>query len=93
MVVGIMKIALHISHAQSLKDKRQVARSVKDRVKNKLNVSIAEVDDHDLWQRLTLGVSVVASDAAHADSQLQAALSLISSSAEVLDVATEIVSR
>jgi hypothetical protein len=51
------------------------------------------VDDQDLWQRISLGVAVVASDAAHADSQLQAVLSFISANVDILEVATELVSR
>ncbi|MBI4665096.1 MAG: DUF503 domain-containing protein [Nitrospinae bacterium] len=93
MVVGMMKIALWAGHARSLKDKRQVVRSVKDRVKAKFNASVAEVEDQDLWQRITLGVTVVAADAAHADSQIQSILSFITSIADVAEVSTELVSR
>lgn len=88
-----MKLSIHATGANSLKAKRQVVRSVKDRVKSRFNVSIAEVDDHDLWQRVSLGIAVVASDAAHADSQLQNILSFISANVDILDVATELVSR
>lgn len=93
MVVGILKVSIHAPGANSLKDKRQVVRSVKDRVKSRFNVSIAEVDDQDLWQRISLGVAVVASDAGHADSQLQSVLSFISANVDILEVATELVSR
>lgn len=59
MVVGLLVLDLHMPHARSLKDKRQIIRSILDRIKGKYNVSAAEVDHHDLWQRATLGVSYV----------------------------------
>jgi len=93
MYVGMMKIAVSVSHAQSLKEKRKVVRSLKDRVKARFNVSIAEVGALDLWQRAEFGVAVAASDAANADSQLSAVLNLISSSADVIEVSTELVCR
>jgi hypothetical protein len=55
----------------SLKGKRSVLRTIKARVQNKFNVSIAECDDHDLWQRATLGVSQVGSDERHVDACLR----------------------
>jgi len=58
MVVGLASIEIHIPECGSLKRKRQFLRGIKDRVKNRFNVSIAEVDHNDLWQRTTLGVSV-----------------------------------
>lgn len=58
MVVGLLTLELHIPGARSLKDKRMVLRSVKDRLK-KFNVAVAEVDHQDLWQRATLGVVTV----------------------------------
>jgi uncharacterized protein YlxP (DUF503 family) len=59
MVVGVASIEIHIPESGSLKRKRHFLKGIKDRVKNKFNVSIAEVDHNDLWQRATLGVSVV----------------------------------
>jgi uncharacterized protein YlxP (DUF503 family) len=59
-----MRIVLEIPGARSLKDKRQVVRSFKERVKSRLAVSIAEVDHHDKLQRATFGVAVVSGDAA-----------------------------
>ena len=57
-VVGLLSIELHFPGARSLKDKRTVLRSVKDRL-CKLNVAIAEVDHHDRWQRARLGVVAI----------------------------------
>ena len=62
MVVGSLIFDLQIMGSQSLKEKRQVIRSLRDRVKGKFNVSIAEVDNQDLLQRATLGVAVVSGD-------------------------------
>jgi uncharacterized protein YlxP (DUF503 family) len=62
MHVGVMKIILEIPGARSLKDKRQVVRSFKERVKSRLSVSIAEVGNLDKLQRATFGVAVVSGD-------------------------------
>ena len=59
LIVGLLTLELFIPHAQSLKDKRMVLRSVKDRLK-KFNVAVAEVAHQDLWQRATLGVVAIA---------------------------------
>jgi uncharacterized protein YlxP (DUF503 family) len=56
MPIAYLTIELRIEGAQSLKDKRQVLRSLKDRLRNSFNISIAEIDVTDLWQRATLGV-------------------------------------
>ena len=58
MIVGLLTLELHLPGAQSLKDKRMVLRSIKDRMK-KFNVAVAEVEHQDLWQRATLGVVTV----------------------------------
>ena len=71
MVVGVLRLELLLHDNHSLKGKRSVLRTIKARVQNKFNVSIAECDDHDLWQRATLGVSQVGSDQPHVDSCLR----------------------
>jgi hypothetical protein len=70
MVVGTMRLSAVIGRSHSLKEKRQVVLSIKDRVHNKFNVSIAEVEDNDLWQKVSLGVAVVSNDPKHALSVL-----------------------
>ncbi len=78
-----------------MKDKRQVARSLADRIRNQFNVAAAEVEDHDLWQRLTLGVSCVSNDAAHANEVLSRVVSYVESArrdVELLDYELEIIS-
>lgn len=71
MVVGSMEIQLRLEGCHSLKDKRQVLRSLLERVRHDFNVAIAEVDDQDLWGNATIGVSCVSNDAHHAESILQ----------------------
>lgn len=61
MFIGVARFELFIPAARSLKDKRQVLRSITQNVKNRFVVSIAEVDYQDLWQRTALGVSCVSS--------------------------------
>ncbi len=70
MVVGIVRVELHIPAARSLKDKRQVVRSLKDRIREHARAAVAEVDHQELWQRAALGVAVVAADGAQVRSLL-----------------------
>ncbi len=62
MTVGILRLELAIYGAHSLKDKRRVISSLKDRLFRRFRVSVAEVDDLDVWQRSVLGVAMVAND-------------------------------
>lgn len=62
MLIGLLTIDLHILEADSLKSKRLVIRSLKDRIKNKFNVSVAEVDGADLWQRSVIAVACVSNE-------------------------------
>ncbi len=64
------KLTFYIPQAQSLKDKRMVARSLIDKTRHKFNASVAEVDTQDLHQTLTLGVAVISGEAAHAKKTL-----------------------
>lgn len=61
MPVATLSIELRIEHAQSLKDRRQVVRSMKDRLRERFNISIAEMDDATLWNRATLGAAAISS--------------------------------
>lgn len=67
MLVGICQIELYIPAAQSLKDKRGVIKSIKERIANKFNVSIAEINHLDKWQRCSLGIAVIGSEMAAID--------------------------
>lgn len=66
MVIGLCTIELHLPAANSLKDKRSVLKSVMRRIRNEFNVSIAEVDDQDMWRSAMLGAVTVSNDAAYA---------------------------
>ena len=79
MVVGVCRLALHLPASRSLKDKRQVLRRLIDRARQKFNVSIAEVADNDLWQRTTVGFSVVGNDRRHVESSVGNVLSFVDS--------------
>lgn len=71
MVVGVLRLELRLPENASLKGKRSVLRAIKARVQNKFNVSIAECDDHDVWQRAVLGVSQVGAERGHVDACLR----------------------
>jgi len=62
IAIALLTLDIHIPHAQSLKDKRMVLRSLKDRLRQKFNVAVAEVDHQDLWQRSQVSVVTVGSD-------------------------------
>lgn len=59
MIVGTIRIELHIPGSTSLKAKRSVVNRIKERLRSRFNASVAEVDHHDLWQRTALGVVIV----------------------------------
>jgi uncharacterized protein YlxP (DUF503 family) len=71
MVVLSAEICFHIPDANSLKDKRQVCRSLVDGAKRKFNVAIAEVDTQDVHQALTIGIAVVYGEGSHAHDMLE----------------------
>jgi len=72
VVVGVRTWELHLAGCQSLKDKRRVVKSLKDRLHQRFNVSAAEVDHHDAWQRAALACSVVSTERRHAEEVLTA---------------------
>jgi len=74
MHVGVLQVELAIDSANSLKDKRQVVKSVLDRLRATFNVSAAEVDDLDLHRRAVLGFAAVSNDAKHVRGLLQKTL-------------------
>jgi uncharacterized protein YlxP (DUF503 family) len=86
---------LHLPDSASLKDKRQVARSLSARIRNTFNVAVVEVADQELWQRLTLAVCCVSTDSAHANEMVSKVVVFIEESRqdlELLDYQTEIIS-
>jgi len=59
MNVGLCIVEFHLTAAHSLKEKRRVLRRLKDRLRGRFNVSVAEIDHQDLWQRATLGIVAI----------------------------------
>lgn len=82
------KLTFHISHSASLKDKRQVCRSLVDKTRKRYNASIAEVATQDIHKVLTIGVAVVSGEAGHAQNSLDEIIRYMeeSADAELVDV-------
>jgi len=72
MPIGLITLEIHLPYAQSLKDKRMVLRKVKDRLRARFNVSVAELDHQEVWQRSVLGVVSISSDQQNLESVLEA---------------------
>jgi uncharacterized protein YlxP (DUF503 family) len=77
VVVGTCELTLQLPWNHSLKGKRQVSRSLSQRIRNRFNVSVAEVRDQNLWQRLSLGISCVTDDARHANEVLSKVVNFV----------------
>ena len=86
------RLSFHLAASNSLKDKRQVSRSLVSRLRQRFNVSVAEVDAHDLWQSLVLGVACVSNQAQHANQMLDVIVDYIHAlrlEAELVEVERE----
>ena len=70
MPVGLLTLEIFIPDARSLKDKRRVLRSLKDRLRGQFNVAVAELDHHDTWQRALVGVVTISPDQRHLEESL-----------------------
>jgi len=92
MVVGTLKIEFRLFDNRSLKGKRKIVRSMVDKVRNKFNMSIAEVGSNDRWQKIELGVSAIGNDRRHIDSSLNSVLRFLDSLclAQIVDTEMEI---
>jgi uncharacterized protein YlxP (DUF503 family) len=84
VVIGSLVVTMHVPESHSLKEKRQVIRSVTSRLRNSFNVAVAEVDDQNTWQLATLGVVCVSGDARHADEMCQKVLDVLEAEAEAV---------
>ncbi len=71
MIVGVLVVDIYIPESNSLKDKRSVLKRLKDRIRNKFNVSVAEVDDHDIWRRAKIGIAHISSNGRFSGQELQ----------------------
>jgi len=92
MVVGILQLRVMIRDSQSLKDKRRIVRSLRDRIRSRFNVSVAEVDSLDSRQQATLGVALATNDRIFADQVLAKVVDLVRATpgAELVDYEIEI---
>jgi uncharacterized protein YlxP (DUF503 family) len=93
MMVGVCRLTLRLPENASLKGKRQVVKSLAARIRNRYNVSIAEVDNQDSWQIASLGISCVSNSNSHAQEVLTKVVGFVRSSrldAEVLDWQVEV---
>lgn len=87
-------MALRLAENSSLKGKRMVVKSVVQRVRNRFNVAIAEIDTQDVWEVITLGIVCVSDDPRHANAMLSKVIDFIESErldAEVGDVDVELI--
>ncbi|MFC1964379.1 DUF503 domain-containing protein [Chloroflexota bacterium] len=95
MNVGICRLSLRVPENSSLKGKRQVVKSIISRLRNGFNVSIAEIDDHDLWQVATLGICCVSNDRRYTNQVLSKVVDTVVNGrfdVEILDYDIEIIS-
>ena len=93
MNVGVCKIELRLPENSSLKHKRQALKPITSRVRNKFNVSVAEIDDHDLWQLATIGVCCVSNNRRYTNEVLSKVVDFVVNShfeVEILDYEIEI---
>ena len=92
MIVGSLRIRLLVRDSRSLKDKRQVVQSIKDRLRNAWNVSVAEVDAQDHRQMVVLGVAMVGNEVRHVRTCLEQIVNALRSHpvAEFIDVEMEV---
>ena len=94
MNIGVCKVNLRIPENQTLKGKRQVVQSIINRVRDKFNVAIAEVENGDKWQTATIGICYVSNDGRHANEVISKVIDYIVTSrldVEVLDCQIELV--
>ena len=83
MIVGVCRLDVHLLESRSLKGKRRLIQRIKERIKRRFNVSVAEVDNHDLWQRATLGVCLVTTDSRFAHQVLSQVVNLVEQEASI----------
>lgn len=98
MAVAKLLVEISIPHAHSIKDRRQVVRSIKDKLRNGFNVSVAELDDAAIWNRATLGVAAISASMDYLTGQMREvddALNRLAAGlgAEILDSWVEILSE
>lgn len=90
VILGLCTIELFIADSRSLKDKRKVLLSLKDKLQQKFNLSVAEVEEQDMWQKAVLALACVANDSRHVNQVLDQALNLIRSNPTVAVVQSRV---
>ena len=83
MHIGTLTVVLYLHAAESLKDKRQVVKSLIETTRQKFNISIAEVDDLDKWRKATLGIAFVSNDKAYVNRVLDKVVNTLESNPAV----------
>lgn len=94
MTIGVCRLTLRLPENHSLKEKRQVLKSITSRVRNRFNVSIAEVDENDRWQLAVLGISCVSNGPQHAQQVISTVVDFIERErpdVEIVDYQVEII--
>jgi len=89
MHIESAKLTFHILHATSLKDKRQIRRSLLDKTRQRFNAAVAEVATQDIHQEMTIGIAVVSGDIAHAQHSLDEVIRFMEESADAELIAVE----
>ena len=71
MTIGVLRADVHLPRAQSLKDKRSALKSLRDQLRGRFNIAVAEVDANETWQRATVGISALGEDRAYVEGLLR----------------------
>jgi uncharacterized protein YlxP (DUF503 family) len=90
MTVGIARLTLFLPTSHSLKEKRMVLRRVKDRLRGKFNVAVAEVEENDVWQRAVVGLALVGNERRFVESALDEVIRFVRGEAEVTNAEREL---
>lgn len=90
MIIGTAKISLYANWVHSLKEKRMIVKSILAKVKNKFNVSAAEIENQDVHQTITIGIACVSCDTRHANSMVQQVVDYIEDNTEAVVEKVEI---
>jgi uncharacterized protein YlxP (DUF503 family) len=77
MTIGFCRLVLYLPESGSLKSKRSIVKGLVERIRQKFNVSVSEVDEHDLWQKAVLGVAIVTTDSGFASQVLSKVVALV----------------
>lgn len=83
MTIGLLQVELSIHNSHSLKEKRMVLKSLKDRIRKQFNISITETDHQDKWQYATLGIVTISTDIRHTNQVLSQVVEFIETNREV----------